>query len=173
MDNTFSSVPWNTPETWQAANTSLSTAIRHHWLAMADLTGDAHTIRQYYEILFPLMDNICCHTCPGCRDICCRRAWVWIDFKDLLFLHLAAIPTPDRQLLQQQGDRCYFAGPEGCRLKRIQRPFVCTWYLCPDQTRLLGNQAGAKQRVMRALWQIKTGRNQMEAAFIRVVSRTP
>jgi hypothetical protein len=29
---------------------------------------------------------------------------------------------------------CCYRHPRGCRLARISRPWICTWYLCPAQT---------------------------------------
>ena len=115
------------------------------------------------------MDHLCRRTCPDCTNVCCRRAWVWAEFKDLLFLHLAGIPVPDQQLLDHQGDRCRYKNPDGCRLDRIQRPFVCTWYLCPSQTRFLDHQSAEKHNLSRILEQIKNDRKRMEASYIRAI----
>lgn len=169
MDNAFPTVPWNTPALWQAANAGLSAAFQRNRPAMADPMREAHTIRQHYEALFPLMDNICRLTCLACTDSCCQRAWVWADFIDLLFMHLADIAVPPQQLLRKQGDRCRYAGPTGCRLDRLQRPFICTWYMCPAQTRLLMEQPTDKHNLSRILQQIKNHRKRMEASYIQAV----
>ena len=169
MDKVFSTVPWNTPDLWQAANESLSAAIVQNQPAMADLICRAHAIQRLYEALFPPMDGICRRTCPTCKDRCCRRAWVWADFKDLLFFHLVGIHPPKRQLLHQKGDRCRYASADGCRLNRIQRPFVCTWYLCPAQTRILNELPVTRDMLTTTIDQIKAARRQMEDRFIAVV----
>jgi len=168
MEALFSAVPWNTPDLWQAANASLATAVKHMPDASRIL---ARRIRCLLEQTFPLMDRLCRHTCPSCLDVCCSRAWVWIDFKDLLFIHLAGLSPPERQLLSRPGNHCFFAGPEGCRLNRIQRPFICTWYQCPTQARLLKAWPRQKQRLTTAIEQIKAARQQMEDTFIQVLTR--
>ncbi|WP_319522008.1 hypothetical protein [uncultured Desulfosarcina sp.] len=168
LDNE-SFVPWNTIGRWQEANACLAKTIGNHAPALADCRRQARQTRRLLDSLFPLMEDLCRRTCPACTDICCQRAWVWADFRDLLFFHLDGISVPERQLVSRQGDHCRYAGPAGCRLDRLQRPFVCTWYICPAQTRLLDNRPKEKRHLTSALEQIKALRKQMESAFIRVV----
>lgn len=169
MENSLSAIPWNTIGLWREANTFLARTISNDDSALADCRRQARQARRLLESLFPLMDALCRRTCPDCTNICCRRAWVWVDFRDLLFFHLAGIPVPDRQLVSERGDHCRYAGSAGCRLDRLQRPFVCTWYICPAQTRLLDNRSKEKRGLSSALEQIKNLRKKMESAFIRVV----
>ena len=169
MKNSLSAIPWNTIGRWREANACLARTIDNHEPALADCRRQARQTRRRIESLFPLMEDLCRRTCPACTDICCRRAWVWADFRDLLFFHLAGIPVPEQQLVSRQGDHCRHAGPTGCRLDRLQRPFVCTWYICPAQTRLLDDRAEEKRHLTSALEQIKTLRKHMEESFIRVV----
>ena len=61
------------------------------------------------------------------------RARVWLDFPDLLFMHLSGQALPLGQLRAQRSEACAYLGPKGCRLPRLSRPWVCTWYLCPEQ----------------------------------------
>jgi len=170
MDSHLASAPWNTPVLWQDANTCLAYTMRKKRSVLAESRRQAHQIRNRLELIFPLMDRLCRSTCPDCADICCRRAWVWVDFKDLLFLHLADIQVPGQQLLDQQKSRCRYRIPNGCRLDRLQRPFACTWYLCPVQTQWLRKQPAKMKRISASLQQIKRLRREMEASFIRAVS---
>lgn len=170
MNDAFSNVPWNTRATWREANDSLSASILTHASALVDLHHLAQRVRKHLGSLYPLMDALCCETCPACKDICCRRAWVWVDFRDLLFYHLAGVTPPDGQLIETAGSHCRFASPRGCRLDRIRRPFVCTWYMCPAQTRLLNQRTGDRQRVASTIDHIKSQRRQMEMAFIDLVT---
>ena len=140
-----------------------------HGPALDESRRLAHRLKQQLTSTFPLMNRLCRKTCPDCMEVCCRRAWVWADFKDLLFLHLADIPLPERQLVCRQGDHCRYGSPGGCRLDRIQRPFVCTWYLCPAQTRILRKQPAEAERLLNTLQQIKIQRRRMENTFIRAV----
>jgi len=170
MNAPLSAIPWNSPALWQAANASVLTLLRQNRTALGTARRSAGRLRYVLEQVFPIMENLCRQTCTACTDVCCRRAWVWIDFKDLLFLHLAGIPIPEAQLLRRQGDHCRYAGPHGCRLERIQRPFVCTWYVCPAQSHLLAKHPEGKQRLSSLLSQIKAQRRRMEDAFIRAVA---
>jgi len=167
MTAPLSITPWNSPALWKEANTSLDISLKRNRGALGVARGHARQLRRLLEQTFLIMENLCRQTCPSCTDVCCQRAWVWIDFRDLLFLHLADIALPDRQLLCRQGDRCRYAGPDGCRLERIQRPFVCTWYVCPEQSRLLYKRPTEKHNLARTLEQIKDLRKQMEIAYIQ------
>ena len=170
MNSHLSSVPWTTPALWQEANASLADAIQTHGHALAGSRRQAWQTRRLLESIFPHMDVLCEQTCPACTDICCQRAWVWTDFRDLLFCHLAGVDPPGRQLLNREGGHCRYGGPEGCRLERIRRPFVCTWYLCPEQMQRL-RQAPTKMKIVsESLQQIKSCRKKMETSFIRAVS---
>jgi hypothetical protein len=91
MQAPFSSIPWNTPALWCEANASLAAAVGRNRPVLAEPQRQAGRIQRLYQLTFPLMDRLCSETCPDCTDICCRRAWVWADFKDLLFFHLADI----------------------------------------------------------------------------------
>lgn len=170
MVSHLSSVPWNTPSLWQEANTCLAYTIRRNQSVLAESHRQAHQVHRLLESIFPFMDRLCRRTCPDCTNVCCQRAWVWAEFKDLLFLHLASIAVPDQQLLDQQGGHCRYKTPDGCRLDRIQRPFVCTWYLCPAQTQRLRNEPAEMKMVSDSLQQIKRLRRDIEISFIRAVT---
>ncbi len=170
MTDSIAAVPWNTPARWREANASLRLAVRQHRTQVATARHCADHLRHLLARTARLMEALCEVTCPACTDVCCRRAWVWFDFKDLLFVHLAGIAPPERQLLGRQGEHCRYAGPAGCRLERIRRPFVCTWYLCPAQSRLLVTQPNDKHRLTSLLSQIKKQRGRMEDAFIQALA---
>jgi hypothetical protein len=164
-------IPWSTPALWKAANAVLGQNVTRNRRRLTEPFRLASRLRDHLLSIFPLMDGLCQRTCPACRDICCQHAWVWADFRDLLFLHLADIPAPGEQLLNQRGEHCRYASPHGCRLDRLQRPFVCTWYLCPAQTRVLHEQPAERTRLAATLQQIKADRRRMEDLFIRALFR--
>jgi hypothetical protein len=170
MDYHRSSVPWNTLATWQEANACMAYTIRQNQAVLAESRRQAHQIKRLLESTFPRMDRLCRKTCPDCTDICCHKAWVWVDFKDLLFLHLAGIPAPGHQLLSREENNCRYGGSNGCRLDRIRRPFVCTWYLCPAQTQCLRKKPAEMQVIQMSLRQIKELRHEMERSFIWAVT---
>jgi hypothetical protein len=170
MQTDSSHVPWHHPAFWQEANLTFEHLLQLHTVALVECRDIAFRLKEKLASTFPPMDWLCRQTCPDCTDVCCQRAWVWVDFKDLLFLHLAGIAVPEQQLLSRQGERCRYFGAGGCRLDRIQRPFVCTWYLCPSQTRLLVAQPDEKQRLSDTLRGIKALRLQMEDLFVQTIA---
>jgi hypothetical protein len=172
MNISLSTIAWPTETLWREANASLSQSVSHHRHRLSEALRLASSLRGHLMSIFPIMDSLCQLTCPDCADICCRHAWVWADFKDLLFLHLAGIPVPDRQLVGRRGDHCRYASPQGCRLERLQRPFVCTWYICPAQTRTLSKQPAEKERLTTVLKQIKDDRQLLEGRFIQAIFMT-
>jgi hypothetical protein len=171
MDISFSAIPWNTETLWREANTSLNQSVVHHRHQLSESRRLANGLHGHLLSIFPLMDSLCERTCPDCTDICCQHAWVWADFKDLLFYHLAGIPAPDRQLVGRRGERCRYASPRGCRLDRLQRPFVCSWYICPAQIHLLQEQPEERARLSTVLGRIKDRRRRLEDQFIQAVYR--
>ena len=160
-------VPWSQPGTWHEANAALMHLMRHNHLALDVCRMLANRLKADLTAIFPLMERLCRQTCTSCADICCRRAWVWIDFRDLLFLHLAEVAVPGRQLLGATGKPCRYIAAGGCRLARIQRPFVCTWYLCPAQTRFLDRRPDEKRWLFDAVRRIKDRRRDMEERYIQ------
>lgn len=169
MKALFTMIPWNTPYLWCEANASLAHVLHRNHRAMVEASRLAHRLRMQMVAIFPLMDALCHTTCPTCRDACCRHACVWIDFRDLLFLHLTDLPVPESQLIGGRGEQCRFAGPRGCRLDRIRRPFICTWYLCPEQTRRLRKDPAEMRWMAKCLQQMKDLRREMEISFVRAI----
>jgi hypothetical protein len=163
--------PWNSIASWQEANQSL------HFLIKRNLTELDRAITLAYKVeirltsIFSILDDLCIVTCPWCPDPCCLTAKVWIDFKDLLFLHLGGHQVPPAQLLSDLKKVCRFWSLKGCVLPRMSRPWVCTWYLCPTQKANLCQKACHTQDEFNRLIQaVKVCRTEMEAEFVRVVS---
>lgn len=155
---------------WQEVNDAFRHLIHRHERAMQPARGHAGKIREQLESLFPLMDTLCARTCPDCTEPCCRVAKLWYNFQDLLFLHLQGIPPPERQPILSYHDHCRYLTTKGCRLPRISRPWICTWYLCPPQTRGIRKMGKPLRDEVEDRFQtIKQLRTEMEEAFIRVV----
>ena len=162
---------WGAEDTWKTANRNFEYLIRRHGPNMNRAVGLAREIQVLLEANFLLLDNLCALTCPWCPDPCCLTAKVWIDFKDLLFLHLNGYGIPAAQLLTDLKETCRYWGPRGCRLPRIARPWVCTWYLCPTQKANFRQKPKSVQyKFIRTVQAIKTCRKEMESEFIRIVS---
>ncbi|MDL2268581.1 hypothetical protein LJC71_03205 [Desulfosarcina sp. OttesenSCG-928-A07] len=170
LPSPVSPIPWNTPALWEEAGASLRHSIDHHRCGLEPVFLLAKTIHTDFAAIFPHLDDLCEKTCPACTDNCCQRARIWADFRDLTFYHLAGISPPDQQTLSKNGDHCRYQSLSGCRLNRFQRPFVCTWYLCPDQTALLHHQPAVQVFLNTTIRRIQENRRRMEDLFIQALT---
>jgi len=148
----------------------MAVTIHHRRRELQALKSLVGLIRERIEALDDLMHGLCAATCHCCRDNCCRRATVWYDFKDLLAFHLGMAPVPGRQLTKATGAPCPHLVSRGCSLTRIQRPFVCTWFICSAQRRILDQWPASRGTfLMNSLKALKDGRNRLENNYIQIV----
>jgi hypothetical protein len=163
--------PWSSSLAWQEVNQVFDYLIRLHRPELHFARALAGEIKVRLESIFPLMDELCLHTCPRCPEPCCLVAKVWIDFPDLLFMHLTNQHIPSAQLVEDLKETCRYMSLRGCRLPRISRPWPCSWYLCPPQKTILRQNTRLLQdSYSYAVRAIRVRRNEMEAEFILVVS---
>ena len=160
--------PWGSPPDWQAANRSLTRVVGRHRARLAPAAALAGEVAALLTELAPVMTALGSVTCSRCLSSCCERARVWFDFRDLLVLHFTGMPLPPHQLRRHLHDPCRYLGSAGCTLPRRLRPWVCTWYLCPLQTGLLGPER--RSEVRRRLEAVGNLRREMETAFIRITT---
>lgn len=113
------------------------------------------------------MDDLCAGTCRYCPAPCCLTAHPWYDFADLLLLNLLDQPIPSRQILVTSDAPCRYLGSCGCRRPRLQRPFVCTWYICPTQRRRASTRL--LEHLNAEIQALKMLRRLMEESFLRAV----
>jgi hypothetical protein len=162
--------PWNTLASWTEANRSLCFFIQRN---QADLEGAivlAQKIHTHLGSIFSILDDLCNSTCPWCPDPCCLTARVWIDFKDLLLIHLSGHQNPPKQLLPNLKTSCRYWSYKGCVLPRMTRPWICTWYLCPTQKANLCRETRYTQdEFSRLIQAVKVCRREMEDEFVRIV----
>ena len=161
--------PWQTRKSWQAANFSIRSLLDRYPQQMRPLFEIAGQIGRGIDVLDAIYDPLCRQTCPVCPEPCCVRANVWFDLRDLLFLHAGFLPVPLKNPGKPNLMPCWFLGPNGCRLPRKSRPWICTWYLCPAQKRRLQNHHPAVLNRLQALTgEIGAYRKQLEKHFIRI-----
>ena len=166
-----SGMTWASPASWQAANQAVDYHLQRYCADLKPLAIVAREIKSYLNSVFPILDALCAHSCPWCPEPCCLKASVWFDFKDLLFLHFNKLSISPAQPRADFKTQCRYLGPRGCRLPRIVRPWICTWYLCPTQTAKLKNgEAHKRESIEKAFAQIKSDRNLLENEFIRIIS---
>lgn len=162
--------PWTRPAAWRA----VTAALDHH-LGLPHFHGQGN-VRQKADAILALMarldrpmDALSRVTCPTCEDPCCRRATLWYDFVDLLVMGSTCQPWPPGQPMTVVGAQCRYLGPTGCRLPRIRRPWICTWYLCPRQTaHLEATWPSQRVAITRMIAGVKQLRKALEDAFIDV-----
>ena len=164
-------LPWGSSVQWKEAHQSLSYHLSRHPNAWNEAQAVAGHLETQLKALFPILDELCIHTCPRCPEPCCLTAKIWFDFKDLLFLHLARKPVPLNPPVSAREDTCRYLSHKGCMLPRSSRPWICTWYLCPVQTAILRKRDSRRYDAFnRIIHQIKKLREVLEEKFIRVVS---
>jgi len=162
---------YGSPAAWCESNHAIGHVIDRHHAKLKHAIELAGGIRQHLEKLFPLMDELCLQTCRLCPNPCCLVATVWIDFRDLLFLHLSELPIPPAQLIARLDQSCRYLGYHGCRLPRLLRPWACTVYICGTQWhRLRRKPQSIQQTFDHNVATIKADRLEMEAAFIEVIT---
>lgn len=166
-----SNIPWQTRHEWDQVLLSIKTIERLGKERLSGLFSFADEIKTHFEIISHPMEDLCSCTCVNCEDICCLRATIWYDFKDLLYLYFATGNFPDAQIkkisLENHITACSCFSSTGCILPRTERPFVCTWYLCSAQKNyLLQYSPDRIADFDRALLKLKKLRNEIEEKFV-------
>jgi len=164
--------PWGDRQNWQAINTALAETIA----SLGDKAGSLHRSAQslYADLreLSSAMATAATGSCPSCTTICCLHARPFYNFQDLLYLHLAGLQPPAAGQPVQSNEvgrnHCRYLQTTGCSLNRNVRPWICTWYMCPDMKSLMRPHLA---RALLLIDRIKKKRGELEDAFIgKVVS---
>lgn len=165
------SLPWADRNSWTEINRSIAYLAARYHRALGPVVETARAIQSHVSWLAPLLDDLCRRTCLHCPEPCCLGAKIWFNTADLLMLHLNGLPVPEAQPLKDWDAACRYAGPRGCRLGRLSRPWICTWYLCPPQAAILRrSDEGKRDRFERVVREIKTLRTVMEEGFVHITS---
>ncbi len=171
-------IPWCTSEDWQGVTRFFHAMTLDLNPALVQVQTLADQIRQAFEALSDPMDVLCNATCMACGDICCKKATIWYDFKDLVYLHFAFGRLPETQIkkvLDKTGTpHCMHFTETGCNLSRLERPFVCTWYLCPTQKQVMtSHEQGPDHTLLETVDHLKMLRHQIESEFCRISAGKP
>ncbi len=173
-ERTVGVIPWSSAAAWREGQLSLSRTIAASRSDLGTAKALAGRILHRYDLAGDLFDELAAVTCETCPRPCCLDAKVWLDFKDLLFIHLSGQGPPPGQLREGWWGRCRYLTSRGCALPRAVRPWVCTWYICADQRRAIANGLpGAPVRLARWWSEITAWRERMEHAFIHAVHCPP
>lgn len=163
--------PWRSDRLWQSANHTLYYLIDRHQHQLDQVKQTAGRIKDLFGSVNSTLDSLCSTTCAQCVSPCCLVADVSYDFKDLLLIHMADQVMPTGQPRRSTHDVCRYLGQEGCRISRLERPWICTWYICAVQKEYLaGYHEDSLRFLLSAIEQVKMLRNQMEDLFIKIVA---
>lgn len=161
---------WQSREQWQAVNAVIDYLLERLGEGpLAVIRESAEALNGAYLAIYPVLENMCEMSCPWCEAPCCRVADPRFDLRDLLFIHLIGAPVPIGQPRGEGHGICRYLGPQGCRLPRRSRPWICTWYICPRQKQWLSsNDPRGLKAIERAVGAIKWMRRQLEDEFINI-----
>ena len=167
-------VPWAGHAAWRDMQASLRAGLRQADAAMGPARRHAAALAHGRDRLADLFDHLAGATCAVCPDPCCRHAKVWLDFRDLLFIHLNGEMLPPGQLRHELAGPCRYLGRQGCTLPHRSRPWICSWYVCPGLRRALERDLpGGWRQAARLLQRVNGRRSAMEIAFLGVVEFDP
>lgn len=167
--------PWQKALHWQAAATTFKYLIHRHEHGLAAVKSRACRIEILIRSLDRVFDFLGQEVCSACAAPCCLTADVYYDFTDLLFLCLVGktLPPGQPRTVSASGRRtsCRHLGPAGCCLPRSERPWLCTWYICPAQKIFIRKHFSKDgDHLQSVISEIKNLRKQMTALFVETVS---
>lgn len=166
--------PWSDQNKWSQMKLTLEISSRSQGEGLDAAREISHQIDNKIRSIDGILDILCQMTCVDCHDLCCGKATLWYDFRDLLFIYLNLDEFPQQQIWKKEGSSCSCLTLSGCRLKRWERPFICTWYICPKQTDVMQKKdfSEAAVHITSVLQEIKSDRKMLEKVFIEAVSCT-
>ncbi|MCP3872687.1 MAG: hypothetical protein GY699_05955 [Desulfobacteraceae bacterium] len=171
----YTHIPWQTLDEWNQIFFSIQAIDNLYGDKLNNIRELAINIRQKYKQISDAIEMVCSHTCVDCMDICCKRATIWFDLKDVLYIYFGTKTFPEFQIYKKEKEKsekscCHFS-PKGCALERTKRPFVCTWYFCSDQKKYLASHHRKINSDFDLIFmEIKNFRNQIEEEFIQISS---
>lgn len=158
-------------KTWPQLQTAITKTI-HTSQGQEELRLLSEDMATEFKKAETTLNEICAKTCTSCSELCCIRATVWYDLKDLLFFYLHTGTFPARQISRNRDGVCAQLTPSGCSAPRANRPFICTWYICASQKDLIKNlnisQPG--REVIATIKKIQSQRKELEDIFFSGVS---
>lgn len=165
---------WSSPSLWNEAQEAFRLSLDRPTKRLDAARRQAAAIAHQFDLLSDWFDDLAVGTCRVCPDPCCRHAMVWLDFRDLLFIHLQGEFLPPQQLRRDRREPCRYLGYRGCSLPRHSRPWICTWYICPLQRQALMREIPfGLLHITAAGVRIKARRAAMEAAFLTALGFAP
>ena len=155
--------PMSDPE-WQKVTENLRA--RFGQVDQEPFQSSAAQIREALQWLDRVMTKYCELTCPQCIDPCCNAHAIFFNQTDMLSLIAMGISLPSGQTRVGSGEQCRYLTPNGCRLQRVARPYVCVWFLCETQMDLFWEESALTQRhFVKQFENIRLNRLRLEALY--------
>jgi len=162
--------PWGDRQNWRTINITLAETIAR----LGDKAGRDNSLHQSTQSLHAdlhelsaLMAAASAESCPSCKTSCCLHARPFYNFQDLIYLHLSGLQPPAAgqpiQSAEIGRNQCRYLRTTGCSLNRDVRPWICTWYICPNMKRLMQPHLARAQLLID---RIKKKREELEDAFV-------
>lgn len=172
MSQIQQTIPWSTAEQWSQACLSIMRTVESQRVCLNSTQNIAEQICRLLRYVDDGLNTLCSATCTSCTAVCCSHATLWYDFHDLLYMYLSLKSFPKEQISKKEDNSCVHLLSDGCSLKRWQRPFICTWYVCHSQKEFLRSPAISEglQEVVPTIDKIKSLRKQMEKSFLECLS---
>lgn len=161
--------PWQSRSEWE----QIEQFLQRSCLNKPCLSGVLHHVEEIAGMVVEvdgMLEDLCSRTCTSCAEPCCGKATIWYDFRDLLFFYMYYSKLPEQQIVRSKGQGCPHLKHGGCELPRLQRPFICTWYICAEQSSKLAVLSEAGQdNLLLMLTRLKEARKLMEQKFLQCV----
>lgn len=175
MNNWTRLIHCHTQSGWNRSKDIVTRLARQQPETFSRIRAVTLEITSIVEKLSPIAQKVCWETCVSCKDVCCKRATIWYDIKDLLYLYCSGNSVPKRQIQKKDinGELvCPNFTVKGCALPRTQRPFVCSWYFCTSQKEYLEkNNPDQLLLIKQYLTDFKSLRNQILSEFKSINQR--
>lgn len=153
-----------TDESWREITARIKSRIDS--LDRGLTTALAQDIAAGLRWLDPIMTRYCSLTCPLCMDPCCDAGSIFFNQADLIYLAAMGSESPPGQTRTAPASPCRYLARDGCTLPRVQRPYVCVWFLCECQMELLEReQPGFQKRFANVMAGIRTSRVWLESLY--------
>ncbi len=154
-------IPWVHGYDWEQMTQSIIKSASFHKERFGNLQILAGEITEIYKNIDNDIEKVSQATCPSCSDVCCMRATVWYDRKDLLFIYYSTGELPLEQIYRRDDGSCCHLSSHGCSLNRSSRPFICTWYICPTLKEAMGESG----KLVMKIDKMKDLRNRLERLY--------
>ncbi|MBT3388064.1 MAG: hypothetical protein HN417_09030 [Desulfobacula sp.] len=127
-------------------------------------------MQQHFETISDTIEQLFRVTCTDCSDSYCKKAAVFFDLKDILYLYFREEEVPCSQVNRSDKGVCSHYSEKGCGLSRLGRPFICIWYFCLAQALFLREKNAPMEQFLHQgeISVIKALRKEMKKVFVNI-----